>query len=74
VLCASLNSQLAVGGLCGNVDIFDAYLHKELYQGKFEFTYVTKSRVRLVTQIMIIYLQLVQILINKKKLIHHHDR
>ncbi|CAK9199445.1 unnamed protein product [Sphagnum troendelagicum] len=38
-------SQLAVGGLCGNVDIFDAYLHKELYQGKFEFTYVTKSRV-----------------------------
>lgn len=63
MLCAWLNSQLAVGGLCGNVDIFDAYLHKELYQGNFEFTYVTKSRVRLVTQIMILHLQFVHIFI-----------
>jgi hypothetical protein len=45
------------------VDIFDAYLHKELYQGNFEFTYVTKSRVRLVTQIMILHLQFVHIFI-----------
>ena len=41
-----LFSQLAVGGLCGNVDIFDAYVRKEHYQGTFEFTYVTKSQVR----------------------------
>lgn len=39
-------SQLAVGGLCGNVDIFDACVRKEQYQGTFEFTYVTKSQVR----------------------------
>jgi hypothetical protein len=39
-------SQLAVGGLCGNVDIFDACVRKEHYQGTFEFTYVTKSQVR----------------------------
>nr|XP_024359094.1 intraflagellar transport protein 172-like isoform X9 [Physcomitrium patens] len=38
-------SQLAVGGLCGNVDVFDACVRKERYKGTFEFTYVTKSQV-----------------------------
>lgn len=40
------SSQLAVGGLCGNVDIFDACVRKELYKGTFEFTYITKSQVK----------------------------
>lgn len=39
-------SQLAVGGLCGNVDIFDACVRKQRYNGTFEFTYTTKSQVR----------------------------
>lgn len=39
-------SQLAVGGLSGNVDIFDACVRKQRYNGTFEFTYTTKSQVR----------------------------
>ncbi len=73
MLCAWLNSQLAVGGLCGNVDIFDAYLHKELYQGKFEFTYVTKSRVRRHSNHDPL-LTIGSYFNKQKKLIHHHDK
>jgi hypothetical protein len=40
-----LDSQLAAGGLCGNVDIYDVCLRQYRYQGKFEFTYITKSQV-----------------------------
>ncbi|CAM6098614.1 unnamed protein product [Calypogeia fissa] len=38
-------SQLAAGCLCGNVDVYDVCLRQYRYQGKFEFTYITKSQV-----------------------------
>ncbi|BBM98035.1 intraflagellar transport protein 172 [Marchantia polymorpha subsp. ruderalis] len=38
-------SQFVIGGLCGNVDIYDACLRQYRYQGKFEFTYITRSQV-----------------------------
>eukprot|EP00191_Tetraselmis_sp_GSL018_P001208 CAMPEP_0177614748 /NCGR_PEP_ID=MMETSP0419_2-20121207/22933_1 /TAXON_ID=582737 /ORGANISM="Tetraselmis sp., Strain GSL018" /LENGTH=1707 /DNA_ID=CAMNT_0019112051 /DNA_START=174 /DNA_END=5298 /DNA_ORIENTATION=- len=38
-------SRLAVGSLCGGVDLYDACLRKQRYKGKFEFTYVSKSQV-----------------------------
>ncbi|KAL2652215.1 hypothetical protein R1flu_020343 [Riccia fluitans] len=38
-------SQLVLGGLCGNVDIYDACLRQYRYDGKFEFTYITKTQV-----------------------------
>ncbi|KAL3149712.1 hypothetical protein ABBQ38_013541 [Trebouxia sp. C0009 RCD-2024] len=36
-------SRLAVGNLCGGVDLFDACLRRHRYKGTFEFTYVSKS-------------------------------
>ncbi|KAG6547568.1 hypothetical protein Mapa_011017 [Marchantia paleacea] len=36
--------QFVIGGLCGNVDIYDACLRQYRYQGKFEFTYITRSQ------------------------------
>ena len=38
-------SRLAVGNLCGGVDLFDACLRRHRYKGAFEFTYVSKSQV-----------------------------
>lgn len=38
-------SKLAVGNLCGGVDLFDACLRRHRYKGAFEFTYVSKSQV-----------------------------
>ena len=38
-------SRLAVGNLCGGVDLFDACLRRHSYKGAFEFTYVSKSQV-----------------------------
>lgn len=38
-------SHLAVGNLCGGVDMFDACLRRHRYKGAFEFTYVSKSQV-----------------------------
>ena len=38
-------SRLAVGALCGNVDLYDACMRRQRYKGKFEFTYVSKSNV-----------------------------
>lgn len=38
-------SCLAVGNLCGGVDLFDACLRHHRYKGAFEFTYVSKSQV-----------------------------
>eukprot|EP00056_Hartaetosiga_gracilis_P018831 m.12051 g.12051 ORF g.12051 m.12051 type:complete len:1743 (+) comp7113_c0_seq1:45-5273(+) len=38
-------SKMAVGNLCGAVDVFDCCLKKTLYKGKFEFTYVGPSQV-----------------------------
>eukprot|EP00249_Psilotum_nudum_P001281 c13669_g1_i1 orf=793-1455(+) len=38
-------SQLAVGSLCGNVDIYDACLWKQCYKGIFEFTCITKKQI-----------------------------
>lgn len=38
-------SKLAVGSLCGAVDLFDACLRRVRYKGKFEFTYVSPSTV-----------------------------
>ena len=38
-------SCLAVGNLCGGVDLFDACLRRHRYKGAFEFTYVSKSQV-----------------------------
>ncbi|KAJ7524123.1 hypothetical protein O6H91_18G078900 [Diphasiastrum complanatum] len=37
-------SQVAVGTLCGRVDVFDAALCRQKYLGKFELTYITKSK------------------------------
>ena len=38
-------SKLAVGSLCGGVELFDACLRRHRYKGAFEFTYVSKSQV-----------------------------
>jgi intraflagellar transport protein 172 len=38
-------SRLAVGALCGVVDIYDACIKRTKYKGKFEFTYVSLSQV-----------------------------
>ena len=38
-------SKLSVGGLCGNVDLYDACIKRIKYKGKFEFTYVSVSQV-----------------------------
>lgn len=38
-------SKLSVGGLCGNVDLYDACIKRIKYKGKFEFTYVSISQV-----------------------------
>ena len=38
-------SRIALGGLCGGADLFDAALKRVRYQGKFEFTYVSLSQV-----------------------------
>ena len=38
-------SRLAVGSLCGVVDLYDACLRRYRYRGKFEFTYVSLSQV-----------------------------
>ena len=37
-------SKLAIGSLCGSVDIFDASMQKIRYKGKFEFNYVSASQ------------------------------
>ena len=34
-------SQLAVGSLCGGVDLFEACARKQMFQDRFEFTYVS---------------------------------
>ena len=38
-------SRVAVGALCGVVDMYDACLKRARYRGKFEFTYVSSSQV-----------------------------
>ena len=38
-------SRLAVGGLRGGVELFDAGTRRHIYQGRFEFTYVSPSQV-----------------------------
>lgn len=38
-------SRLAIGALCGIVDIYDACIKRTSYRGKFEFTYVSLSQV-----------------------------
>ncbi|KAG5180215.1 hypothetical protein JKP88DRAFT_182394 [Tribonema minus] len=38
-------SRLAVGTLCGVVDVYDACVKRSRYRGKFEFTYVSLSQV-----------------------------
>jgi intraflagellar transport protein 172 len=38
-------SRLAVGTLCGVVDVYDACVKRARYRGKFEFTYVSPSQV-----------------------------
>merc|ERR1719440_1651816 len=38
-------SRLAVGSLCGVVDLYDACIRRYRYRGKFEFTYVSLSQV-----------------------------
>lgn len=38
-------SRLAVGALCGVVDLYDACIRRYRYKGKFEFTYVSLSQV-----------------------------
>ena len=39
------SSQLAVGSLCGNVDLYDAFLRTVQYNDKFEFNYISKDQV-----------------------------
>jgi hypothetical protein len=43
-----VRSWLTTGGLCGNVDLYDACVRKHKYKGKFELTYVSNSQVSLV--------------------------
>eukprot|EP00051_Salpingoeca_urceolata_P019102 m.274557 g.274557 ORF g.274557 m.274557 type:complete len:1824 (+) comp19348_c0_seq8:278-5749(+) len=38
-------SRLALGTLCGQVDVFDCCLRRTRYKGKFDFTYVGPSQV-----------------------------
>jgi intraflagellar transport protein 172 len=38
-------SKVALGSLCGAVDLYDACLRRVRYQGKFDFTYVSPSTV-----------------------------
>ncbi|OQS01442.1 intraflagellar transport protein [Achlya hypogyna] len=38
-------SRLAVGSVCGALDLFDACVRRYRYKGKFEFTYVSLSQV-----------------------------
>jgi intraflagellar transport protein 172 len=38
-------SRLAIGSLCGVVDLYDACIRRYRYKGKFEFTYVSLSQV-----------------------------
>ena len=38
-------SRLAVGALCGVVDVYDACVRRYRYKGRFEFTYVSLSQV-----------------------------
>ena len=38
-------SRLALGSLCGVLDIYDACIRRSHYKGKFEFTYVSLSQV-----------------------------
>eukprot|EP00899_Mesostigma_viride_P028336 jgi/Mesvir1/8688/Mv02626-RA.1 len=38
-------SRLSTGSLCGAIDLYDACIRRQLYQGKFEFTYVSNSQV-----------------------------
>lgn len=38
-------AKLAIGNLCGSLDMFDASLKKINYKGKFEFNYVSPSQV-----------------------------
>ncbi|CAM9155505.1 unnamed protein product, partial [Chrysoparadoxa australica] len=38
-------SRLAVGALCGVVDLYDACVKRSRYKGRFEFTYVSLSQV-----------------------------
>lgn len=38
-------SRLAVGSLCGAVDIYDACVKRTRYKGRFELTYVSLSQV-----------------------------
>lgn len=42
-------SRVAVGSLCGVVDLYDSYIRRQLYRGEFEFTHVSPSQVRLVS-------------------------
>ncbi|XP_024531630.1 intraflagellar transport protein 172 [Selaginella moellendorffii] len=45
-------SQLAVGTLCGKLDVFDSCMRRQRYLGKFELTYITKSQV-LITKLAV---------------------
>ncbi|CAN0070450.1 unnamed protein product, partial [Laminaria digitata] len=38
-------SRLAVGSLCGAVDVYDACVKRTRYKGRFELTYVSLSQV-----------------------------
>lgn len=38
-------SRLAIGSLCGVVDLYDACIRRYRYRGKFEYTYVSLSQV-----------------------------
>lgn len=38
-------SRLAVGSLCGSVDVYDACVKRTRYKGRFELTYVSLSQV-----------------------------
>ncbi len=38
-------SKLTVGSMTGAVDMYDACVKRNMYKGKFEFTYVSKSSV-----------------------------
>ena len=38
-------SRVAVGSLCGEVDVYDACVKRTRYKGRFELTYVSLSQV-----------------------------
>ena len=60
VRCKQDSSRIGIGSLCGSVDVFDVCFKKSMYQGRFEFTYVSffRSSSRILTHLKDSFLNL----------------